>query len=44
MEILLDHQAKKASLIFSKYELLTREYQNQNKNLKENHERIINSE
>ena len=44
LDILLDHQAKKASLIFSKYELLTREYQNQNKNLKENHERIINSE
>jgi len=41
---LLEQQAKRASLILSKYEVLTREYQNQNKTLKENHERIIQSE
>lgn len=41
---MLEQQAKRASLILSKYEVLTREYQNQNKTLKENHERIIQSE
>ena len=44
LEVLLEQQAKRASLILSKYEVLTREYQNQNKTLKENHERIIQSE
>ena len=35
---------KVAGLILQKFELLTREYQNQNKNLKERHEAIIDSE
>jgi hypothetical protein len=39
-----EEQIHKAKLILNKYEVLTREYQNQNKSLKENHERIIASE
>lgn len=39
-----DERSKRAQIILNKYEVLTREYQNQNKALKENHERIIASE
>jgi endo-beta-N-acetylglucosaminidase D len=39
-----DERSKRAQIILNKYEVLTREYQNQNKLLKENHERIIASE
>ena len=44
MEVIFAEQSKKAQLITSKYEILTREYQTQNKSLKENHERIIKAE
>lgn len=37
-------QVKRAQLILSKYEVLTREYQSQNKKLKDNHESIIRGE
>lgn len=43
-EIILSEQVKKAQLILSKYEILTREQQSQYKSLKENHERIISLE
>ena len=44
VHIVYSEQVKKAQLIVSKYEILTREYQGQNKTLKENHERIIAGE
>lgn len=37
-------QIKRAQLILQKYEVLTREYQSQNKKLKDNHESIIKGE
>jgi hypothetical protein len=37
-------QIKRAQLILSKYGVLTREYQSQNKKLKDNHENIIRGE
>lgn len=37
-------QIKRSQLILSKYEVLTREYQSQNKKLKDNHESIIKGE
>ena len=42
--MILTEQLRKSQLILQKYEILTREYQSQNKNLKENHERIISGE
>lgn len=39
-----DEQQRRAQVILNKYEVLTREYQNQNKTLKDNHERIITTE
>ena len=39
-----DEQQKRAQLVLNKYEVLTREYQSQHKNLKDNHERIIAAE
>jgi Myosin-like coiled-coil protein len=39
-----DEQQRRAQLVLNKYEVLTREYQTQNKNLKDNHERIIAAE
>lgn len=41
---LYETQLKKAQLIMSKYELLTREYQGQNKSFTERHDIIINNE
>lgn len=43
-ETIYEDHVRRANLILNKYEILTREYQNQNKNLKENHERIIKAE
>lgn len=43
-QVVIAEQVKRAQLILNKYEILTREYQNQNKSLKENHERIIKGE
>lgn len=41
---LYETQLKKAQLIMSKYEVLTREYQNQNKTFSEKHQLIIDTE
>ena len=43
-ETIYEDHLRRANLILNKYEILTREYQNQNKSLKENHERIIKAE
>jgi hypothetical protein len=43
-EAIYEDHLRKANQILNKYEILTREYQSQNKNLKENHDRIINEE
>ena len=43
-ETIYEDHFRRANLILNKYEILTREYQNQNKNLKDNHERIIKTE
>lgn len=40
----LDMKQKLAQAIFQKYEIVTREYQNQNKQLKEKHDLILNAE
>jgi flagellar biosynthesis regulator FlbT len=43
-ESIYEDHLRKANEILNKYEILTREYQSQNKNLKENHDRIIAEE
>lgn len=43
-ESIYEDHFRRATQILNKYEILTREYQNQNKNLKENHDRIIKGE